>query len=126
MIIRVYYEDTDTGGVVYHSNYLNFCERARSDTFFQKGLTPVLNNGHFVARKIVADYFASAKLGDLLEVKSELLQMRAASFTLLQKIFKEEKKLFEMQITLAYISYEGKPQRLEENDKKLLLSLFEV
>jgi acyl-CoA thioester hydrolase len=124
--IRVYYEDTDTGGVVYHSNYLNFCERARSDTFFQKGLTPVLKNGHFVARKIVADYFASAKLGDLLEVKSELLQMRAASFTLLQKIFKEEKKLFEMQITLAYISYEGKPQRLEENDKKLLLSLFEV
>ncbi len=126
MQIRVYYEDTDTGGVVYHSNYLNFCERARSDTFFQKGLTPVLKNGHFVARKIVADYFASAKLGDLLEVKSELLQMRAASFTLLQKIFKEEKKLFEMQITLAYISYEGKPQRLEENDKKLLLSLFEV
>jgi len=50
--IRVYYEDTDAGGVVYHSNYLNFCERARSELFFQKELSPVLQNGHFVARKL--------------------------------------------------------------------------
>ncbi|MGD9625492.1 MAG: acyl-CoA thioesterase, partial [Arcobacter sp.] len=53
MKLRVYYEDTDAGGIVYHSNYLNFCERARSDVFFQKGFSPVLEGGHFVAKKIL-------------------------------------------------------------------------
>lgn len=125
MQIRVYYEDTDTGGVVYHSNYLNFCERARSDAFFDKGITPVLESGHFVARRVVADYFLSAKLGDLLEVKSELLKMKAASFILKQSIYKDEKKLFELEITLAYISFEGKPQRVDAHTKELLLSLFD-
>ncbi len=126
MKIRVYYEDTDTGGVVYHSNYLNFCERSRSDAFFTQGLTPVLQNGHFVARKVVADYLASARLGDLLDVKNELLEMRAASFTLLQTIHKEDKKLFEMKITLAYITFEGKPQKLTNEVKELILSLFDI
>ena len=125
MQIRVYYEDTDTGGVVYHSNYLNFCERARSDTFFKKGITPVLESGHFVARRVVADYFWSAKLGDMLEVKSELLKMKAASFLLRQSIYKEDKKLFEMEITLAYISFDGKPQKIDAETKELLLSLFD-
>ena len=123
--IRVYYEDTDTGGVVYHSNYLNFCERARSDTFFKKGMTPVLESGHFVARRVVADYFWSAKLGDILEVKSELLKMKAASFLLRQSIYKDEKKLFELEITLAYISFDGKPQKIDADTKELLLSLFD-
>jgi len=125
MKIRVYYEDTDIGGVVYHSNYLNFCERARSDTFFKKGLTPVLESGHFVARRVVADYLWSAKLGDMLEVKSELLKMKAASFILKQTIYKDEKKLFELDITLAYISFEGKPQKIDVETKELILSLFD-
>lgn len=125
MKIRVYYEDTDTGGVVYHSNYLNYCERARSDCFFKLGITPELENGHFVARKLVADYFSGAKLGDELEVKTELLEMKAASFKLLQTIYKEEKKIFELQITLAYITFQGKPQKLDSKSKELILSLFD-
>jgi acyl-CoA thioester hydrolase len=122
--IRVYYEDTDTGGVVYHSNYLNFCERARSDVFFQKGITPVLEHGHFVARKVMADYFSSAKLGDILEVKSELIKMKAASFVLQQTIYREEVKIFELEITLVYISFDGKPQKIDTNTKSLILNLF--
>jgi len=122
--IRVYYEDTDTGGVVYHSNYLNFCERARSDAFFKKGMTPVLKNGHFVARKIIADYLSSAKLGDILEIKSELLEMKAASFTLKQTIFKEDVKIFELEILLAYINFDGKVQKLDKESRDTLLSLF--
>ena len=125
MKIRVYYEDTDTGGVVYHSNYLNFCERARSETFFKKGMTPVLESGHFVARRVVADYFFSAKLGDILEIKSELLEMKAASFLLRQTIYKEDKKLFELEITLVYISFNSRPQKIDVKTKELLLSLFD-
>ncbi|MCW8894997.1 MAG: YbgC/FadM family acyl-CoA thioesterase [Sulfurimonas sp.] len=124
MNIRVYYEDTDTGGVVYHSNYLNFCERARSDAFFERGLSPVLSSGHFVARKLEADFFSSAKLGDMLEVETKLIDMRAASFRLSQIIFKDAKKVFELNITLAYITFEGKPQKISSDVKELIKSIF--
>ncbi|MDD2790612.1 MAG: YbgC/FadM family acyl-CoA thioesterase [Sulfurimonas sp.] len=125
MQIRVYYEDTDTGGVVYHSVYLNFCERARSEAFFSRDLSPVLENGHFVAKKIEAEYMASAKLGDMLEITTDLLEMRAASFRLKQSIYKGEKKIFELFITLAHISFEGKAQKIDMKTKELLLGLFE-
>jgi len=123
--IRVYYEDTDTGGVVYHSNYINFCERARSETFFKRGMTPELKSGHFVARKLEADYFSSAKLGDSLDIKTELVEMKAASFKLLQTIYRDEKKIFELTITLVYITFEGRPQKMQKDIKEILLSLFE-
>jgi acyl-CoA thioester hydrolase len=123
MKIRVYYEDTDTGGIVYHSNYLNFCERARSEVFFSRGITPELESGHFVARKIEANYFLPAKLGDLLDVKTELLEMKNASFSLKQSIFRDDKKLFELVITLAYIDFDGRPQKLS-GVKEFILDLF--
>jgi len=124
MQIRVYYEDTDLGGVVYHSNYLNFCERARSEAFFEKEITPVLKNGHFVARKVVANYIASAKLGDILDIKSSLLKMKSASFILQQTIFKDDKKIFDLEITLAYIDFDGKPQRIDSSTIELIKKLF--
>jgi len=124
MKIRVYYEDTDIGGVVYHSNYLNFCERARSEVFYARGLTPILEEGHFVARKIIGEFHKSAKLGDILEVKSELIKMKAASFVLKQYIVREDMLLFELEIVLAYISFEGKPQKIKGETRVLLLTLF--
>jgi acyl-CoA thioester hydrolase len=123
--IRVYYEDTDTGGVVYHSNYLNFCERARSEAFFSRGLSPVLESGHFVAKRVEGDFISSAKLGDTLEITSELLEMRGASFTLRQSVFRGDEKVFELVIILVYISFEGRPQKLDTKTKELILQLFE-
>jgi acyl-CoA thioester hydrolase len=122
--IRVYYEDTDTGGVVYHSNYINFCERARSEAFFKKGLSPALESGHFVAKKLEADYIKSAKLGDELYITTELLEMKGASFKLLQKIYKDEKVIFRLTISLVYITLSGKPQKITDDIKELILSLF--
>ena len=122
--IRVYYEDTDMGGIVYHSNYLNYCERARSEAFFKKDMMPFLENGHFVARTINGKFISSAKLGDTLEVKSELLSMKSASFMLQQTIFKEGVKIFELEIGLAYITFEGKPQKIDTATKELLKTLF--
>jgi len=124
MKIRVYYEDTDTGGVVYHSNFLNFCERARSEVFFSKGLNPVLENGHFVARRVEADYYVSAKLGDLLRVETELVEMKAASFVLKQKIHRDTTLLFELEIVLVYINFSGQVKRVDKETKALILSLF--
>ncbi|MDO9208030.1 MAG: YbgC/FadM family acyl-CoA thioesterase, partial [Sulfuricurvum sp.] len=93
MQIRVYYEDTDVGGVVYHSNYLNFCERARSQLFFDAGRSPILAEGHLVAKHIEADYIKSAKFGDLLTVDTLLKSIKNASFTLIQRIYRDEEIL---------------------------------
>lgn len=124
MKIRVYYEDTDTGGVVYHSNYINFCERARSEAFFKKGLSPALESGHFVAKRVEADYVKSAKLGDSLDITTELLEMRSASFELLQTIYRDATVLFKLKIILVYINFDGRPQKLDIETKELILSLF--
>ncbi|MDP3587251.1 MAG: YbgC/FadM family acyl-CoA thioesterase [Sulfuricurvum sp.] len=123
MNIRVYYEDTDVGGVVYHSNYLNFCERARSQLFFDAGRSPILEGGHFVAKHIEADYLKSAKFGDLLEVKTALKSIKNASFTLLQSVYRDEEKLFVMEIQLVHLTHEGNIALIPEEERTFLLSL---
>lgn len=120
MTIRVYYEDTDVGGVVYHSNYLNFCERARSQLFFDAGRSPILSGGHFVAKRIEADYIKSAKFGDLLEVKTTLIEIKNVSFRLLQEIFRENEKVFDMHIDLVYIDFAGKMAKIPQEEKEFL------
>ncbi len=124
MKIRVYYEDTDLGGVVYHSNYLNFCERARSELFFSKGQSPVLEEGHFVAKSLEADFVKPALFGDVLEVKTELLTLKHASFTLQQTIFRGEEKLFSMKIKLAYLTHDGAVGRMSDETREMLNSLL--
>jgi acyl-CoA thioester hydrolase len=123
MTIRVYYEDTDVGGVVYHSNYLNFCERARSQLFFDAGRSPILGGGHFVAKHIEADYLKSAKFGDVLEVKTALVEMKNASFTLLQEIFRGDETVFRMKIDLVYLDFEGKMAKIPPEEKGFLSAL---
>ena len=114
MEIRVYYEDTDAGGIVYHTNYIKYCERARSELFFEKDLTPTDGkNSGFVVRNISASFLGMAYLGDMLTVKTELITKRSSSFTLKQSIFSNNKKIFEMDVVLVFIR-EGKPTRIPE------------
>ncbi len=103
MKIRVYYEDTDIGGIVYHSKYINFCERARSELFFEKGASPVFEDYHFVVKKLEADFIKSVKFGEIIEVKTEVAKKKRTSLTLLQTIYKEDKKeaVFKMKIVLV-------------------------
>ena len=123
MQIRVYYEDTDAGGIVYHTRYINFCERARSDIFFNNNMLPVGGEkSGFVVRKINADFLGSAVLGDLLTVKSKLLKMKLSSTVLLQEIYKGEEKLFSMEILLVYME-KGKISRIPEQFHALFQTL---
>lgn len=124
MNIRVYYEDTDAGGVVYHSNYLNFCERARSDAFYSAGINPMLNDGHFVVRKIDADFISSAKLGDLLDIRSVIVKTNGASLFLRQEIFKEDKKIFELMVMLVFVDHAFKVKKITQSIKELLYGLY--
>lgn len=123
MKIRVYYEDTDAGGIVYHSNYLNFCERARSEFFFQKGMLPVIEGRHFVVRKLSCDFFTSAKFGDVLEVTTKLTEMRKASFSVFHEIKKDEKVLFSSEVLLVLVK-DGKAQKLTDTIQNTLQTLF--
>jgi len=116
MHIRVYYDDTDAGGVVYHANYLKFCERARSELFFAHGKSPAIDGGHFVVKKVEADFKKSAKLGDLLHVKSALVALHGASLHVKQTIYKEDEIIFEMTSLLAFVKG-GKPTRIDEESK---------
>jgi acyl-CoA thioester hydrolase len=112
--IRVYYEDTDAGGIVYHTNYINYCERARSELFFEKNMTPTDGkNSGFVVRNINANFLGMAKLGDILEVKTELIKKRNSSITLKQIVYKKSEEIFEMEILLVFVR-EEKPSRIPQ------------
>lgn len=114
MKIRVYYEDTDAGGIVYHTNYIKYCERARSEIFFKKELKPTLGESSgFVVKDIKASFLATASLGDMLEVSTSILTLKNSSIILLQEVWKDESKLFSMEIVLVYID-KGKPCRIPE------------
>jgi acyl-CoA thioester hydrolase len=109
MHIRIYYEDTDAGGIVYHTNYIKYCERARSEIFFSKGEMPTDGeNSGFVVKHIDANFLGMAILGDMIEVKSEVVKRKNASVIIKQSIFKEEVKIFEMDLTLVFVR-NGRP-----------------
>lgn len=121
MKIRVYYEDTDCGGIVYHSNYLKFCERARSELFFGKGKMPYNQSLGFVVKNINADFIKSAKLGDELWVKTSLLELKKVQLTLRQEVFKGEEKIFAMDVRLGFIDFErGKPSEITKDFLEVL------
>jgi len=112
--IRVYYEDTDLGGIVYHTNYIKYCERARSEIFFQKEIVPTLGESSgFVVRKINADFLSTSTLGDMLHVTTKLKTLKSSSFILIQEVWKGDVKLFSMEVVLVYVS-KGKPSRIPE------------
>ncbi|AUH01541.1 tol-pal system-associated acyl-CoA thioesterase [Prodigiosinella confusarubida] len=87
--VRVYFEDTDAGGVVYHARYVAFYERARTEMLRKHGFhQQSLLEEHiaFAVRKIAVEYLVPARLDDLLEVQSEIVLIRGASLTFAQRI----------------------------------------
>jgi acyl-CoA thioester hydrolase len=99
--IRVYYEDTDAGGIVYHANYLKYCERARSEILFANGMTPLDNQTGLIVRDLKATFHGSAVLGDMLRVTTEVIELKKVTMRLRQCVYREEELLFEMEIYLA-------------------------
>lgn len=121
MKIRVYVEDTDLGGIVYHANYIKYCERARSEAFFKNGIKLGENGCFYAVKSLEANYIKPSYLGDLLHVSTKLLEAKKASFTLLQSIFRDEEKVFEAKITLVYLHGE-KPRRVPKETLDFLSS----
>ncbi|MDQ3056996.1 MAG: tol-pal system-associated acyl-CoA thioesterase [Pseudomonadota bacterium] len=103
--VRVYWEDTDAGGVVYHARYLAFLERARSEWMRARGFDQeTMRSGDdliFVVRAMQIDFRAPARLDDQLEVSVQLLECRRASFVMSQRIHRGEALLIEAKVRIA-------------------------
>jgi acyl-CoA thioester hydrolase len=120
--IRVYFEDTDFSGLVYHASYLRWCERGRSD------FLRLLGNDHralisgsdgrepatFVVRRMTLDFLKPARIDEILEVETRVKEVGAAHLVLLQTIRRDDTRLFEAEVTVVLVSVSGKPLRLSQ------------
>lgn len=106
--VRVYYEDTDAGGVVYHASYLAFYERARTEMLRQHHFNQQVlleEQVAFVVRRMTIDFVAAARLDDLLEIQTEVTSMTRATMTFSQRIVNVEGKVLnEAEVLIACIN----------------------
>lgn len=127
MKVRVYYEDTDAAGVVYHSNYLNFCERARTEFFRDRGFPvgKLAGDGYvFPVVRMEIDFKSGARHDELLQINTDVMEVGGSSFTLKQQIVREDdaKLLVEMTVKLACVSSSMKAKRVPEDLRNMLLA----
>jgi acyl-CoA thioester hydrolase len=128
--VRVYYEDTDFSGAVYHANYLKFCERGRSDCLRLVGIHHHEMHWHetegrmgFVVRRMVCDFLKPARIDDLLEVETRFREMGGARLELDQKVSRGGEILFSAQVTVVLVDAAGRPRRLPR-DMAAILKTF--
>lgn len=116
--IRVYFEDTDAGGIVYHASYLKFAERARTEALRRLGFNQSELRAEygirFVVRKITCDYFKPAFLDDLLTVTAETSEIGRSRFHMRQLVMRGDELLTELDVVLVCIDETGRPTRLPE------------
>ena len=116
--LRVYYEDTDFGGIVYYANYLKFIERARSEWVRELGIDQIALKDQqkivFAVRRVEADYLAPARFEDEITVFTRVLSSSPARLKLNQIVRRGEVKLFEAIVTLVALGPSEAPVRLPE------------
>ena len=117
--IRIYFEDTDFAGHVYHANYLKFCERGRTDFIRLLGIEhqSVANpeSGEpavFVVRRVEIDYLKPARLDDVLEVITRCAEIGGASLTLDQEVRRSDAVIARAKVIVVLVGATGKPQRM--------------
>ena len=116
--IKVYYEDTDAGGVVYYANYLKFLERARTEALSSIGLSNLKIKDKFGALIIVKscniEYKKSSQLEDELSIRSFVKSVSKTSFFMNHFITRGEEKIVEAQVHLVFVNDKGKPIKVPE------------
>ena len=128
--VRVYYEDTDFSGFVYHANYLKFCERGRSDLLRLIGIHHhALHWGEtggsmgFVVRHMVCDFVKPARIDDILEVETRLAGLTGVRLAIDQRVKREGRLLFSGAVTAALVDAAGRPKRFPADMAKALQSV---
>ncbi|MEO0371954.1 MAG: tol-pal system-associated acyl-CoA thioesterase [Pseudomonadota bacterium] len=123
--VRVYYEDTDMGGIVYHANFLKFIERARSDWVAQMGMDQLAMREQdgivFVVRQINAEFIKPARYGEDLEISTGLSSVSGARMVMEQVVFRGAERVFAANVTAVCMTLEGRPTRLPDAIRRLTL-----
>lgn len=114
--VRVYYEDTDAGGIVYHASYIRFAERGRTEFvrmigLYQDALREEFDLG-FAVRSMTVDYLKPAFLDDELELLTEIQSVRGASIDFLQTVLRSSEALTRLTVRVACLNKAGRPVRL--------------
>ena len=116
--LKVYYEDTDSGGVVYYANYLKFLERARTEALYSIGYSNKKVKDDFGSLIIVKscniEYKKSAYLEDELTIRSFVKSISKTSFSMSQIITRGDDKIVDAQIQLVFVDTKGKPKKIPE------------
>ncbi len=116
--IKVYYEDTDSGGVVYYANYLKYLERARTEALFSIGFSnnKILDqfNSLIIVKSCNIEYKKSAHLEDVLTIRSFVKSITKTSFFMNQIITKNKDVIVEAQIHLVFVNKESKPVKIPD------------
>ena len=114
--LRVYYEDTDAGGIVYYANYLRFAERARTEMLRDMGVNQsqlMAENGiAFAVRHCTVDYMKPGRLDDRLEVHTRIIEVGGGSLTAEQSVRRDGTDLVAMNLRLVCMNPDGRPTRL--------------
>ena len=122
---RVYYEDTDAGGIVYHANYLRFAERGRTEFLRTTGYDHRKLKAEFelflVVKHLEIDYSAPAYLDDLLQIKTKILELGNTSLTMQQSICRENRVLAVIKVVIVAVSLEGKALRWSPQLRQIFL-----
>jgi len=123
--VRIYYDDTDAGGVVYYANYLKFAERARTEYMRSLGFENSKIRQDFgiiiVVKSVEAEYLSPARLDDFLTIQTRLLSVKNTSFVMEQKAIKNETSIFKMTIVLVCVNEDGRPSKIPEAVKTAFL-----
>ena len=116
--LKVFYEDTDSGGVVYYANYLKFFERARTEAIAEIGLSNkklLEENGILIIVKSCnIEYKKPAKLEDQIEIKSNIISISNTSFKMRQKALRDKELITDCEIHLVIVDGKGKPSKIPE------------
>ncbi|MGN6551015.1 MAG: tol-pal system-associated acyl-CoA thioesterase [Pararhizobium sp.] len=119
LVQRVYYEDTDFSGVVYHARYLHFLERGRTDFLrllgYEQGALMQIEDGEglaFVVHRMEIDFRRPARMDDLLEIETRTLKAGGAKLVLAQTILRDLTPLIEAKVIIAVVNARGRPRRL--------------
>lgn len=124
--IRIYYEDTDCGGVVYYANYLRYFERGRTELLRERGVSLAALRAAgviFVVRSVEARYIAPARYDDLLSLDTRISGTTGATCTFEHSLMRQEMRLARGSVTLAAIGTDDKPKRLPEEFKRAVTAL---
>ena len=122
---KIYYEDTDSGGVVYYANYLKFLERARTDaiTSLDFSNNKLINEygTYIIVKSCNLNFHKPAKLEDNLNIISKILEVKNVSIKMKQNIFVNNNMIVDAEILLASVNKEGKPSKLPDQFKNQLI-----